>query len=272
MDCSEIRDRVIEIVSAPDAAPASLQEVADRDPAIQSHLGECRSCQNELTGLVETWALVGLSSAADCPEGLADRIASKVLKVERSSVSEAKRSAKMSWQGTFLSYAVAASILAALIGGQAFYLQRLAAISRASRDPSESERVQALEQAVAELERLQAESRDAKIRFVSFRPERSPAGNDTTLSGHAVWDRDQGELHFFGFGSVPLEGQDRYAIWFVRGNEFRLAKTLPSQPGGGTVACRVLAPRGFIPDSLLITVDRAGATVPSAKRLASVDL
>ncbi|MEM7316536.1 MAG: hypothetical protein AAF497_25655, partial [Planctomycetota bacterium] len=128
MDCTQIQDRAIELLSSTTDPPRDMQGILSRDPSIEAHLAECTECLGELPLLIETWASVGLSAENAAPPDIAERITQRVL--DRPQAAPIGNKAQPAdWKWKLLSYSIAAGILALLIGGQLYYLQRVTDIA-----------------------------------------------------------------------------------------------------------------------------------------------
>ena len=242
----------MEFIGSDDFRPDST---TDMSSSLQQHLDECEACRAELAGMLEAFAAVGMSAAAPIPEGLEQRIADRVLSAP---ATPAVVETSSFWRTPLVSYALAATILAMIVGGQFYYLQRMTAVANATRDPSDNERVAALEQAVAELARLQQVSQNNKIQFVSLQPN----DDDASIFGHAIWDEGAKTLHFFGFGMRPSEPGKQYVLWFVDDKVAHRATTI--QPNlKGVTNIEIAAPKGVAPQTILITLDTPDAKTPS---------
>jgi hypothetical protein len=251
MDCLKCQERLPDMLT---------DEFANADSDVLDHLRQCADCRLELFELRESFATVAyMSETVDQSDvEFVENVMGRVAELRPSAVSVNVGTANVtSGPSMTWSYGLAAGILMVFLVGQMWYLNRVTKVANATRDPEIEHRIEELERAIADMQKLKTKTESPGIRFVSFNTVKAKSSETETVRVHAIWDTFAGEMHFFGFDMPKLESNQSFALWFrSRSGATRLASEFLAD-GDGIAAIIVRLPKGeeLLPEETIVTVE-----------------
>lgn len=270
IDCSHCRDLLLEL---------SMQPVDQPLPQdVEHHLAECSQCRDELSTLRESWCVLpSLSSVltdSDRTRRIEERVVRRLETAQRPTttpISPPMALPHSSRRLRFMRYAVAASVLAMLVGITHFGASVLYRDAGQLTD-RERQQVRALAEQMNEIRRLESAFASADVRYVSLTSVdlESPHSG---AKGHLVIDLESHEAHLLASGLPPLDSQ-RYVIWLLSTDDQVLssAEVKVNQRIFG-VASLTLPERLAQTTSVIITIeDQERPALPSKRRVMQVKM
>ncbi len=195
MDCTEFLKQLDEIaLNGPDIMLS---------PELHEHQRDCDNCRDQFFELQEAWLML---PAALETQPIRPEFASRIMdRIESAPMVSTSIDAPAI---TFWKYALAATVLIALVGGT-----MLSPDWFGSGEPvfeQDLERIQEFARQMDRLEELERAFAAPELRYVSL----TSVGSRTRVEGYLVYDFLAKEGHFFGFDLAPSEGQT-YVLWLL---------------------------------------------------------
>ena len=218
MDCADvIRELEESVLQGPRMEPPVH---------IQEHLVGCEKCRAEWVAQQESWLMIsiGLSKSEvrpDFEKSVMERIANS--SVEPSSASD---------DNTFWKYALAASVLIALVGGT-FLLPNWFLARTTDQDLS---RVKEFARQMSKLKQLEETFANTEFRYVSL----TTIGSSDHVQGYLVYDFITNDGYFFGYDLDDSNGRT-FMLWLLdsQGNVLESAPIDVNQQGVGAATIQL---------------------------------
>ncbi|MGW4421971.1 anti-sigma factor [Streptosporangium sp. NPDC004631] len=210
----------------------------------EEHMGRCSECAQEIRGLTETVARMGLAAAVEPPPLLRERVMAEIGQVRQlppvppalppAAVSRHDRAGGSRWWPRLVAVvAVAASVAAVAAGTVAIRAQD-------------------------QLERARQANRDIAMVIAAPDARTTTAPAERGGSGTVIISRSRGGLVFLASGLAALPESRTYQLWQLAPGRIRSAGLLRPDAGGHTVPV-VTAPDAGV-TKVGVTVEPAGGS------------
>ncbi len=180
------------------------------DAAVAEHLATCVVCRRELAETEAAWAALACDLPREQPSSaVLERLLNRIDQADgpRPQVAPAPKAPPLSRRERLLAYVLAASVLAALVGGSIYMRpsKDVALTGNATAD-------QALHDLAARLGKLQELEQmlnTGNVKVASLRP---PAELDRP-GAYVVWDLPTRQWHFYGLSLPAAPAGQTYQLW-----------------------------------------------------------
>jgi hypothetical protein len=263
LTCQQCRDELAEYALGHSAPQASA--------AVAAHLAVCVVCRRELAETESAWAALAAElPPADLPPALLERVLARVdLGPERRpAAAPVRRASALTPRQRWASYALAASVAAALVGG-ALYVDRPIEIAGGGAVMADAA-LHDLAERRGKIQALERMLRAGNVRVVTLA---SRAAN--APSAYVVWDLPARQWHVFVRGLAPPPPGETYQLWASgEGAEPVPGPTFTVDPAGlaSFVAdFPTLAPGGAV-RAVITREPAAGSAAPSGDPVFDAEL
>lgn len=203
MTCEQCREEMAE--------HALGQSGPETAAAMQAHLAACVVCRRELAEVESAWAELPLACEPGSPRPqVFDRVRDRIDQMSglrpAAAATAARASSPLPARQRIMSYVLAASVLAALVGGS-LYLRSDNPRS-STGDVTADRALRDLAQRLGKLQELEQMLKSDSVRLASLYPPASQRAG-----AYVLWDLATGEWHFFAPELPPAPAGKIYQLW-----------------------------------------------------------
>jgi anti-sigma-K factor RskA len=203
MTCEQCRDEMAE--------HALGQSDPETAAAMRDHLAACVVCRREFAEIESAWAALPLACEPSAPgPQVFERVRSRIDQLSgKPAPSAAERPpSPLTPRQRLLSYVLAASVLAALIGGS--LVLRNDAPRGSTGDVAADRALRDLAGRLGKLQELEQMLRSDGVKLASLH---APASE--RVGAYVLWDLTTGQWHVFAPGLPPAPAGKTYQLWAV---------------------------------------------------------
>jgi anti-sigma-K factor RskA len=228
--------------------------------AIEEHLAACVVCRRDLAEVQTAWSALALALPPATPRAeVFDRIAQRIAEADgaRPSATESNAAAPppLTRGLRFASYALAAAVLACLIGG-AIYLRTQ--VRGGAGDLAADQALHDLAQRLGKVQELDQMLNSGNVRLASLYPPNS----HRTAGAYVIWDLASRQWHFFAPGLAAAPEGKQYQLWaVVEGKPPIAGPTFPvDEHGLGSVVADLPTLKPGVNVKAVITLEPTGGS------------